>query len=326
MQQTEPAAVTWPWPGRLALGQISLLDGESSAGASLVALDLAARTSAGAEMPGGGCSPPGNVLLLCSGDAIANTVRPRLDSAGADIPRVFFASHVCESGHDPGRPVTLPGDLPLLDRALAECRARLLVIDPFLAFLGSSARPGSARDMCRLLNQLAELIQQRSCAALLLRNLGRDPHGPTALRGPLPGRARIHLVLADDPHSPGHRVLVCCKNTLGPPADSLRYCLEPSGDTCRVVWGGVSPARPADLLGAEEFTALSEACAFLTALLRDGPESAADCQARAREAGIAPRTLRRAKLRLNVRSVRAPGGTTLWLWQLPQPRSADEPP
>src|SRR5262245_32283288 len=43
--------VSWLWPGRIALGKLTLVNGDPGAGKSLVMLDVAARVTRGAEMP-----------------------------------------------------------------------------------------------------------------------------------------------------------------------------------------------------------------------------------------------------------------------------------
>jgi hypothetical protein len=314
--------IHWLWPGRLAFGNLTLLDADPGAGASLLALDIAARTSAGAEMPGGGpASEAADVLLLCSGDPLTNVIRPRLQAAGADFTRIHHGNSICFPGDDVGRPLTLPADLRLLDEVIRTRRIRLLVIDPLLAFLGPAARPSSDHAMCRLLDWVADLAQRTACAMLLVRNLAHTDRRQGPPRGVgsvgLDSRPRIGLVLAEDPHSPGHRVLVCRKNSLGPLADSLRFRIEPTQDSCRIIWSGPSPTSPADLLAAEEFGALAEARAWLESLLADEPQPATVCLARARSAGISARTLRRAKARLGVRSVRCAGPAPEWFWELP---------
>ena len=51
---TQP--VSWLWPQRLAVGKLTLLDGDPSQGKSLLALDLAARLTTAQKFPDG-CQP-----------------------------------------------------------------------------------------------------------------------------------------------------------------------------------------------------------------------------------------------------------------------------
>ncbi len=52
MSGVEKRAVRWLWPGRMALGKLTLLMGDPGLGKSCVALDLAARITRGGVWPG----------------------------------------------------------------------------------------------------------------------------------------------------------------------------------------------------------------------------------------------------------------------------------
>ena len=66
--------------------------------------------------------------------------------------------------------------------------------------------------------------------------------------------------------------------------------------------------------------ALQEAIDFLVDLLAGGPVASKQCLAAARDAGIAKRTLERAKRKLNVQS-RKPTTAGGWVWSLTESRS-----
>jgi hypothetical protein len=77
--------VRWLWPGRVPIGRPTVLFGGLDHGKSITALDLAAWVSTGAEWPDGrGRAPKGKVILMSREDDLADTIRPRLDEAGAD--------------------------------------------------------------------------------------------------------------------------------------------------------------------------------------------------------------------------------------------------
>jgi hypothetical protein len=64
---------------------------------------------------------------------------------------------------------------------------------------------------------------------------------------------------------------------------------------------------------------------WLRDLLADGPMQSREIQAAAREAGLAWRTLERAKHRLRVEAERVGfGATGQWYWRLPQPATETE--
>jgi len=74
------------------------------------------------------------------------------------------------------------------------------------------------------------------------------------------------------------------------------------------------PVLPAIPMGKRE-----EAVVWLAAQLVDGPVDCLEVAGRAEEAGIRPRTLRRAKKVIDVQSVRVGGlaGSGSWVWVLP---------
>ena len=85
MADVAPERVEWLWPGRLPIGKLVVLDGDPGCGKSTLTLDLAAHFTAGTALPDG-YQPDGpcNVVLLSAEDGPGDTIRPRLDAAGAD--------------------------------------------------------------------------------------------------------------------------------------------------------------------------------------------------------------------------------------------------
>src|SRR5205809_82697 len=77
--------VQWLWPGWLARGVLTLLDGDPGLGKSTLAAELAARVSRGDEQ-----QPAAGVLILSAEDDPARVIRPRLEAAGADLRRILL--------------------------------------------------------------------------------------------------------------------------------------------------------------------------------------------------------------------------------------------
>jgi len=131
-------SVEWLWPGRLPLGKLAILDGDPGLGKSLVTLDIAARITTGRPFPDGAAAfGPASVLLLNGEDDLSDTIQPRLRDLGADLNRVFALSPAWLKDLNVNS-VTLPTHLPLINEALTMTSARLLVIDPIMAFLDKS--------------------------------------------------------------------------------------------------------------------------------------------------------------------------------------------
>src|SRR5262245_10377427 len=136
LSQLTPRPVAWLWPERLPLGKLALLKGDAGVGKSLVALDLCARLSTGRPMPDRSPGPePAAPLGLIAEDNGANAALPRLLALGSGPGRVFSFPRDGPAGW----PLRLPAHAALLSAAVRHTRARLVVLDPVTAFLGTCA-------------------------------------------------------------------------------------------------------------------------------------------------------------------------------------------
>ncbi len=322
-----PQPLQWLWPGRVPLGKLTILDGDPGLGKSLLTLDLAARVSRGAAMPDGvrgDLAGPRGVVLLSAEDDPADTIRPRLDAAGADVERIVLATGVRERAGGV-RSLHIEDSIALRS-VIAETNAALLVIDPFTAHLRDARDTHVDHDIRRALAPLAALAAETGVAILLVRHLNKTTHGNPLYRGGgsigIVGAARSGLLVAPDPEDAGGqtRVLALTKSNLAAPAPSLRYCVVAAGGVARIEWLGESTQTAADLLtaaaeSAETRTERDEAAAWLAAILADGPVPARRIRAEAEQAGHAWRTVRRAQQRLGV-LVTKQNYHEGWVWQL----------
>ena len=153
MSDVESRQIDWLWPGRIALGRLSLLVGRPGCGKSFLTCYMASRVSTGNPWSDGSPCPRGSVLLLASEDDAGDTIRPRLDAQKADVSRVHLLQgvrRIDDSGEAAESVFTL-ADLPSLEQALERCEdCRLLVIDPIGSYLGSKvdAHRGQRSPQC----------------------------------------------------------------------------------------------------------------------------------------------------------------------------------
>jgi hypothetical protein len=329
LSEVEPERVEWLWPGRLPLGKLAVLDGDPGLGKSAVTLDLAARVSAGMELPNGGRCGPAGVVLLSAEDGLADTIRPRLDAAGADTERIVALSTMAE-GTAAERTISLTQDLGTVERDIRCVRAALVVIDPLMAFLSGKTDSHKDQDIRRALAPLAAMAERTGAAVLIVRHLNKSAGGNTLYRGGgsigIIGAARSGLVVAQDPEDPERRILAANKHNLSKAAPSLAFRVEtaPNG-AARVAWDGTSGLSAGDVLkepeDPERMSMLSEARAFLLEELADGPMAAELTKKDARSVGVSERTLKRAKRELGVKSRKEGDGS--WSWMLPPSGDAE---
>jgi len=326
----EPEKVSWLWPSWLALGKLALVDGDPGLGKSAMTLDLAARVSSGKGFPDGAQCEPSGVVLLSAEDGIADTIRPRLDIAEADTSKILALATVPdENGHD--RLLSIPEDLALIEKGIRRVGARLVVVDPLMAFLSGETNSHRDQDVRRALAPLAGLAERTGAAVLVIRHLNKASANNPLYRGGgsigIIGAARMAFVVGKDPQDEYRRVLASTKNNLAMPPQSLMFGLEEAkSGSVRVNWLGQSEVSAKDILATpqehEHADARSEAIEFLNEVLADGPLPAKQVIEEADEAGIAEKTLRRAKKLLDVIVYREnitgeKRGSGQWLWKLP---------
>lgn len=324
--------VRWLWPGRIPLSKPTLIEGDPGLGKSLATLDLAARVSRGQAMPDATTSDldgPAGVVLLSAEDGLADTVRPRLEDAGADLARVVALTALRLA--DDERPPTLaPADLVALEAAIGQVDARLVVVDPLMAYLPADTNSHRDQDVRRVLAPLAALAERTGAAVLVVRHLNKSGGGSPLYRGGgsigIVAAVRSALLVARDPDdATGERRILApmkCNLTVPPPALAYRIVASLSGAPV-VRWEGPTNHSAARLLAVgeadtpDERSALDDAVDVLRRILADGPVPAEAAKQQARAAGVADRTVFRAKARLGVQSRKA-GMDAGWTWELPK--------
>jgi RecA-family ATPase len=134
----------WHWTGRIPKGATTLFVGNPGVGKTFVTHYITARCTKGLPLPDDdGSVEPGEVIIMSCEDSLAQTIRPRLDAAGADVSKVFFIRGVQETDPETGkkyeRSVRLDIDIERI-KSLLEQRpqVRLVVIDPISEYLGKT--------------------------------------------------------------------------------------------------------------------------------------------------------------------------------------------
>ena len=87
----EATAVRWLWYPFIAVGKITLLQGDLGDGKSTMMMNLIAELSKGGTMPDGKqVGIPQKVIYQCSEDDASDTIKPRLETCGTDCRNVAF--------------------------------------------------------------------------------------------------------------------------------------------------------------------------------------------------------------------------------------------
>ena len=314
----------WLWPGKIPAGKLTLLVGDPGIGKSVMTLDWAARVSIGAPWPDGSAgASPGDAVILSAEDDPADTIRPRLEVAGADLDRIFILKCVKKDGHK--HAFSLVDDLEALKECLTRLggSVRLVVIDPISAYLGSEMDSYKITTVRAVLAPLAEVAATTGVACLAVSHFTKG-QGSALNRVQMSigftAAARAVWATGKDPkdETGRRRILSPLKMNLAPDVGGISYNLDDCNDIVSVRWGEADNTDVGELVGgpAEETGAREEAIQFLEDLLAEGPMLAVEVFKEARRNGIFDRTLKRAKKDIGVRSRKRPGSRASWEWVL----------
>jgi len=336
LSDVTPRPVEWLWAGRFAIGKLTLIAGDPGLGKSFVTLDMAARVSRGTPWPDRRDEPipAGDVILLSAEDDLEDTIRPRLDAAGADVLRIQAIQGVnyydADSQRATVKSFNLEVDLPALESAIGgSTDCRLVVVDPISAFCGR-ADGHKNTDVRALLAPLAKLAADHRVAVVAVTHLNKGGGANALYRamGSLAfvAAARAVWLVTKDAENPSRRLFLPAKNNLAPDAGTgLAYSLLASNpdDAAVVAWEAEPVTIRADeALAAQERQGderkkgkVDASADWLREQLEPGPLPMRELERRAREAGMSWASVRRAQHVLGVRPRKCGEGP--WLWTLP---------
>ena len=175
MSEIQSQEVAWLWFPFIPYGKLTIVQGDPGDGKTTLVLNIAAKLSKGEGLDSKmKLTEPLNVIYQSAEDGLADTVKPRLEAAGANCENISVIDESIKS-------------LSMIDERLEEAvirkKAKLLILDPIQAYLGGGMdmnRANEARDMIKKLATLAEKYQ---CAIVLVRHMNKAAGNKAAYRG-----------------------------------------------------------------------------------------------------------------------------------------------
>ena len=294
MSDVELTPVEWLWKPYLPFGKLSVLQGNPGEGKTYFAMHLAAACTNGKLLPNMERMEPFNVIYQTAEDGLGDTVKPRLIEAGADLDRVLVID-------DSEVQLTLSDER--IEKAIVENNARLVIIDPIQAYLGSDVDMNRANEVRPIFMRLGQVAQRTGCAILLIGHLNKAAGMQSLQRGlgsiDIAAAVRSVLFIGKLKHDPTMRILTHEKSSLAPPGVSLAFSL---GDEGGFRWVGEYDITADEMLSGIEpqrETKTQQAKDLICALLAGGKRVfSEDIDKAALERGIPGRTVRDAKREL----------------------------
>ena len=294
MSDVELTPVEWLWKPYLPFGKLSVLQGNPGEGKTYFAMHLAAACTNGKLLPNMERMEPFNVIYQTAEDGLGDTVKPRLIEAGADLDRVLVID-------DSDVQLTLSDER--IEKAIVENNARLVIIDPIQAYLGSDVDMNRANEVRPIFMRLGQVAQRTGCAILLIGHLNKAAGMQSLQRGlgsiDIAAAVRSVMFIGKLKHDPTMRILTHEKSSLAPPGVSLAFSL---GDEGGFRWVGEYDITADEMLSGIEpqrETKTQQAKDLICTLLAGGKQVLSeDIDKAALERGIPGRTVRDAKREL----------------------------
>lgn len=312
MSEIESEEVSWLWYPFIPYGKLTIVQGDPGDGKTTFVLNVAAKLSKGEALDEAmKCEEPIHIIYQTAEDGLADTVKPRLEKAGADCTRISVIDESDKS-------LSMADER--LEEALQRTNAKLLILDPIQAYLGGGMdmnRANEARDMTKRLGVLAEKYK---CAIVLIGHMNKAAGNKAAYRGmgsiDFYAVARSVLLVGRIEGEPELRALVQIKNNLAAFGHSKAFRLSENGFewigdyeiTADEVLGGIAPKTNKTEQAKELLRELAEEKSML-------PSN--EIIELAKQENISKRTLENAKKELGIRAKKI---NSIWYWVLTEER------
>lgn len=308
MSDIEAQKIEWLWYPYIAYGKLAIVQGDPGDGKTTLILNLAAKLTKGEGLDENmKVMEPMNVIYQTAEDGLADTVKPRLLQAGADCEKVLVIDESEKS-------------LSMLDErieeALIKTGARVLILDPIQAYLGSGTDMNRANEVRNMTKRLAALAEKYKCAIILIGHMNKAAGNKAAYRGmgsiDFYAVARSVLLVGRVEGEPNIRAMVQIKNNLAEFGHAKAFRLSEEGFR----WLGDYEITADEVLGgyAPKMNKLEQAKDLLRELSKELEKVESNSiYDMAKEQNISKRTLENAKREMGIRAKRENGS---WYWPL----------
>ncbi len=313
-QDVSAAPIDWLWYPYIAIGKITLLQGDPSDGKSTMMMHLLAALSKGTNLPDG--TPihrPCKAIYQCSEDNAADTIKPRLELADADCKKIAFIDEDVTG--------FLTIDDERLRQAIVEFRPSIVVIDPIQSYIENAADLQMAGKARKLLRRISMWASTYNCAIVLISHLNKNESSKSLYRNlgsiDVVAAARSVLQVERDKDNPNHRIVRQIKNNLSQIGEDIHFEITPSfGFQWKMQEKTIIDFQNTkDMLiekppkSKQEYAAL-----LLKSILSNGPVESTEVQRVLEQYGIGNKTMQNVKQLLGIKSYRK---MRKWYWVMP---------
>ena len=230
MQDVVSKEVEWLWYPYIPYGKITIIEGDPGEGKTTLVLKLAAALSRGLPLP---CDDdkeyePIHIIYQTAEDGIEDTIKPRLEKAGADCSMIRVIDET-------DKELSMTDDR--LEQAIIETGARLIILDPIQAYIGATVDMHRANEIRPVLKHLGIIAEKHNCAIILIGHMNKASGSKSTYRGlgsiDIQATARSVLLVARLRDKPNIRIMAHDKSSLAPAGDAIGFEMtEDNGMVC----------------------------------------------------------------------------------------------
>lgn len=230
MEDVVSKEVEWLWYPYIPYGKITIIEGDPGEGKTTLVLKLVAALSRGLPLP---CDDdkeyePIHIIYQTAEDGIEDTIKPRLEKAGADCSMIRVIDET-------DKELSMTDDR--LEQAIIETGARLIILDPIQAYIGATVDMHRANEIRPVLKHLGIIAEKHNCAIILIGHMNKASGSKSTYRGlgsiDIQATARSVLLVARLRDKPNIRIMAHDKSSLAPAGDAIGFEMtEDNGMVC----------------------------------------------------------------------------------------------